>query len=149
MMEYTALGAWQSHPSLHFPYMVEVFFHGSTAPDDMINSKSFIDIKPCDSGMVNGYQVDEFTCTLQQSAFLCNHTFILVSQVKVSTLNHFPLELGCEDYSFLDQAVDDFRQGLDSFLTDSSTCHTWIHLLTGLMPYLLQSLQGIYAQYDF
>ena len=29
------------------------------------------------------------------------------------------LELGCEDYSFLDQAVADFEQGLDSILTDS------------------------------
>ena len=38
---------------------------------------------------------------------------------KVSSLTHFPLEPGCEDYSFLDQAVADFEQGLDSILTDS------------------------------
>ena len=37
----------------------------------------------------------------------------------VSSLNHFPLEPGCEDYSFLDQAVANFEQGLDSILTYS------------------------------
>ena len=38
---------------------------------------------------------------------------------KVSSLTHFPLEPGCEDYAFFDQAVADFEQGLDSILTDS------------------------------
>ena len=37
----------------------------------------------------------------------------------MSSLTHFPLEPGCEDYAFLDQAVADFEQGLDSILTDS------------------------------
>ena len=37
----------------------------------------------------------------------------------VSSLTHFPLELGCEDCSFLDQAMADFEQGLDSIVTDS------------------------------
>ena len=36
----------------------------------------------------------------------------------MSSLTHFPLEW-CEDYAFLDQAVADFEQGLDSILTDS------------------------------
>ena len=38
---------------------------------------------------------------------------------KVSSLTHFPMEPGCEDYSFLDQAMADFEQGLDSILTNS------------------------------
>ena len=38
---------------------------------------------------------------------------------KVSTLTHFPLEPGCEDYSFLDQTVEDFEHGLGSILKDS------------------------------
>ena len=38
---------------------------------------------------------------------------------KMSSLTHFPLELDCEDYSFLDQAMADFEQGLDSILTNS------------------------------
>ena len=37
---------------------------------------------------------------------------------KVSSLTHFPLEPGCEDYSFLDKAKVDFEQGLDSILSD-------------------------------
>ena len=36
----------------------------------------------------------------------------------MSILPHFPLELGCEDYSFLDQAVEDFEHVLGSFFTD-------------------------------
>ena len=38
----------------------------------------------------------------------------------MSTLTHFPLEPDCEDYSFLDQAVEDFEHGMDSILTDST-----------------------------
>ena len=38
---------------------------------------------------------------------------------KVSSLTHFPLELGCEDCSFLDQVMADFQQGLVSILTNS------------------------------
>ena len=36
----------------------------------------------------------------------------------MSSLTHFPLEPGCEDYAFLDQAVAAFEPGLDSILTD-------------------------------
>ena len=37
----------------------------------------------------------------------------------MSSLNYFPLEPGCENYSFLDQAVADIKQGLDSILINS------------------------------
>ena len=37
----------------------------------------------------------------------------------MSSVTHFSLKPGCEDYSFLDQAVTNFEQGLDSILTDS------------------------------
>ena len=37
---------------------------------------------------------------------------------KVSTLTYFQLRKGCEDYSFLDHAFDDFKQSLGSILTD-------------------------------
>ena len=66
-----------------------------------------------------GFQVDEFTHTW------CGEWFVAHSHIypgftgKVSSLTHFPLEPGCEDYSFLDQVVADFEQGLDSILTDS------------------------------
>ena len=38
---------------------------------------------------------------------------------KLSTFPHFPLEPGCEEYSLLDHAVDDFKRGLDSILLNS------------------------------
>ena len=38
---------------------------------------------------------------------------------KVPSLTHFPQEPGHKDYSFLDQAIANFEQGLDSILTDS------------------------------
>ena len=63
------------------------------------NPESAVGVKPGDSAVVIGYQVDEFT-----QAWL---------------VEHFPLEPGCEDYSFLDQAVSDFQHGLDSILPDS------------------------------
>ena len=69
--------------------------------------------------MVIGYQVDEFTCTWSAEQFVANSHIYPGFTGKVSSLTHFPLELGCEDYSFLDQAIADFEQGLDFILTDS------------------------------
>ena len=37
--------------------LFQVWFHS----DDMVYSESVMGIKPCDSGVVIGYQVDEFT----------------------------------------------------------------------------------------
>ena len=76
-------------------------------------------IKPGDSGVVMGYQVDEFTCTWSTEQFMGHSHIYTMFTGKVSSLTHFPLELGYEDYSFLDQAVADFEKGLDSILTDS------------------------------
>ena len=65
-------------------------------------------IKPGDSGMVIGYQVDEFTYTWSAEWFVAHSHIYRGFTGKVSSLTHFPLELGCEDYSFLDQALTDF-----------------------------------------
>ena len=87
--------------------------------DDAVDSDSVMGIKPGDSDVVIGYQVDEFTCTWSAEGFVaCSHIYPWFTG-KVSSLTHFPLEPGCEDYAFLDQAVADFKQGLDSILTDS------------------------------
>ena len=87
--------------------------------DDAVNPDSVMGIKPGDSGVVIGYQVDEFTCTWSaEQSVACSHIYPGFTG-KVSSLTHFPLEPGCEDYAFLDQAVADFKQGLDSILTDS------------------------------
>ena len=85
----------------------------------MIDSESVMGIKPGDSGVVFGYQVHEFTHTWSAEWFVApSHIYPWLTG-KVLSLTHFPLEPGCEDYSFLDQAVADFEQGLDSILINS------------------------------
>ena len=67
-------------------------------------------IKPGDSGVVIGYQVNEFTHTWSVVWFVsCSHIYPGFTG-KVSSLTHFPMELGCEDYSFLDHAVADLNK---------------------------------------
>ena len=78
-----------------------------------------VGIKLGDSGVVIGYQVDGFTHTWSTEWFVAHSHIYPGFTGKVSSLTHFPLEPGCEDYSFLDQAVADFEQGLVSILTDS------------------------------
>ena len=94
-------------------------FPGLVPSDDMVNSESVMGIKPGDSGVVIGYQVDEFTCTWSAEQFVAHSHIYSGFTGKVSSLTHFPLEPGCKDYTILDQAIVDFEQGLDSILTDS------------------------------
>ena len=118
---YSYGGLAESHliplPSLHAG-------EGSSVPglvpsDDTDDSESVMDINPGDSGVVIGYQVDEFTHTWSAEQFVV-HSHIHPGFIgNMSSLTHFPLEPGCEDYSFLDQAVADFEQSLDSIFTDS------------------------------
>ena len=78
-----------------------------------------VDSTPGDSGVVIGYHVDEFMHTWSAEWFVA-HSYIYPGFMgMMSSLTHFSLEPGCEDYSFLDQAVADFEQGLDSILTAS------------------------------
>ena len=87
--------------------------------DDTVNSESVMGVKPGDSSVVTGYQVDEFTCTWSAEWFFAHSHIYPEFTGKVLSLTHFPLEPGCENYALLDQAVADFEQGLDSILTDS------------------------------
>ena len=89
-------------------------FPGLVPSDDVVDSDSVMGIKPGDSGVVIGYQVDEFTHTWSAEWFVAHSHIHPGFTGKVSSLTHFPLELGCEDYAFLDQAVADLEQGLDS-----------------------------------
>ena len=118
-------------------------FPGLVPSDDAVDPDSVMGIKPGDSGVVIGYQVDEFTCTWSTEQFVaCSHIYPGFTG-KVSSLTHFPLKPGCEDYAFLDQAVADFEQGLDSILTDSLETTGFGTLpCRSLMPLHLQSLQG-------
>ena len=94
-------------------------FPGLVPSDDGVDSNSVMGIKPGDSGVVIGYQVDKFTRTWSAEQFVaCSHIYPGFTG-KVSSLSHFPLEPGCEDYAFLDLAVTGFKQGLYSILTDS------------------------------
>ena len=118
---YSLGGSIESHliplPSLHDGEGSS--FPGLVPSDDAVDSDSVMGIKPGDSGVVIVYQVDEFTRTWSAEWFVaCCHIYPGFTG-KVSSLTHFPLEPGCEDYAFLYQAVADFQQGLDSILPDS------------------------------
>ena len=85
----------------------------------MVDSESAMGIKPGDSGGVVGYQVDDFTHIWSAEQFVAHFHIYPGFTGKVSSLTYFPQEPGCENYSFLDQAMTDFQQGIGSFLTDS------------------------------
>ena len=87
----------------------------------MVDSESLVGFKPVDSSEVVGYQIDEFTHTWSVEQFVVHSHVYPGFSVKVSSLIH----LQCEDYSFLDEAVADFEQGLDSILTDSIETLKW------------------------
>ena len=72
LVEHTALGAWQriiQSPNLPFRLgkglLSQVFFQLMT-----VNSKSVVDVKIGNSGMVIGYQIDEFTGTWSAEHFV-------------------------------------------------------------------------------
>ena len=94
-------------------------FPGLVPSDDVVNSESVMGIKPGDSSVVIGYQVDEFTHTWSAEGFVAHSHIYPGFTGKVTSLTHFPLEPGFEDYAFFVQAVADFKQGLDYILTDS------------------------------
>ena len=66
-----------------------------------------------------GYEVDEFTHSWLAEWFIVSSPIYPGFMGQVSTLTQFPLEPGCQDYSYLDQAGKDFEHGLDSILLDS------------------------------
>ena len=88
-------------------------------PDDTVNSETVMGVKPGYSIVVIGYQVDEFTHNWSAEQFVAHSHIYPGFTGKMSSLTHFSLEPECEDYAFLDQAVADFEQDLDSILTDS------------------------------
>ena len=94
-------------------------FLGLVPSNDTVNSEPATGIKPGDCGVVIGYQVDELTYTWSAEWFVAYFHIYPGFTGKVSLLTHFPLELDCEDYSFLDQIMADFEEGLDSILINS------------------------------
>ena len=110
----------------------------------MVNSKSVVGIEPGNSGMVIGYQVDESIHLVSWVLHRNDHTDTQVHG-QVSVLNQFPIEPGCEDYSFLDKCVKDIEHCLDSVLKDSVNTLELDAYLMMLMPCLFQSLHVSYA----
>ena len=94
-------------------------FPGLVPSNDTVNYESAMGVKFGDSGVMTGYQVDEFTSTWLAEQYVAHSHIYLRFTGKVSLFTHFPLEPGCGDYSFLDQAMADFEQGLDFILTSS------------------------------
>ena len=92
---------------------------GLVPSNDTVNSESAMGVKPGNSGVVIGYQVHEFTDTWSAEQFVAHSHIYPEVTGKLSSLPLFPLEPGCEDYSFLGQATVDFEQGMDSILTNS------------------------------
>ena len=127
MMGHTAWEAWQSCPILlpSFHGEEESSFPGLVLSNDAVDSESVVGMKPGDSGMVIGYQIVESTHTWLAECFVAQSHIYPSCTGKVSSLNHFPFEPGCEDYFFLEQAVADFEQGLDSILSDCQYTGTW------------------------
>ena len=77
--------------------------------DDMVNSESVVDVTPGDSGVVIRYQVDEFIFTWSVEYFIAQSDIYASFMGNVSMLIYSTPEQGCEDYSFLDQALEDFE----------------------------------------
>ena len=120
------------------------YFPGSFPPNDIFNSESVMGVKPGDSGGLIRYQVDEFTCTWSAEWFVSLSHIYPGFTGKVSSLTHFPLEPGC---SFLDQAVADYDQSLDSILTNSIETPELDTSLDEHDPLHLQPLLGFSTQY--
>ena len=98
---YSLGGSVESHliplPSLHDG---EGSSPGLVPSDDTVDSESVKGVKPGDSSVVNGYQVGEFTRTWSAEQFVaCSHIYPGFTG-KVSSLTHFPLQPGHEDYAF-------------------------------------------------
>ena len=68
--------------------------------------------------VVVGYHVDDFTHTWSVDHYTTQSHIYPGFMGKLPT-TYFPLKQGCEDYSFLNQAVEDFKHGLDSILMNS------------------------------
>ena len=79
-------------PSLHGG--VGSSFPGLVPSDDTVNSESVMGIKPDDSGVVIGCQLDEFTHTWSAETFVAHFHIYSGLTGKISSLTHFPWNQG-------------------------------------------------------
>ena len=74
-------------------YVVEKSsFPGSTLPNNTVHSKSLVEVKPGDSGVVIRYHINGFTFTWLAENFIAHSQIYPGFTSKVSTLTHFPLD---------------------------------------------------------
>ena len=67
--------------------------------------------------VVISYYIDEFADTWSEELLVVQtHIYLGVCGQGVNT-DHFPFEPKCEDYSFFNQVVAGFEDGLDSIVT--------------------------------
>ena len=111
----------------------------------MVDPEFVVGIKPGDSCVVIGDQGDEFTHAFSVEWYIGQSQIYPGFIGKMSNLTHFPLKLGCQGYTFLDHAVDDFNQGMIPSKQILSKHQNWMHSLISLMPLFLQSLEVSHA----
>ena len=120
-------------------------FPGLVPSDDMVNSESVMGLKPGDSSVVIGYQVNEFTHTWSVEQFVaCSHIYPGFTG-KVSSLTHFPWNQSVRIMPFWIRLL----LTLNRAWTPSSLIHSrhwnWTLPWMSLMPLHLQSLLGFSA----
>ena len=144
---YSLGGTIESHliplPSLHDGEGSS--FPGLVPSDDTVDFDSVMGIKPGDSGVVIGYQVDEFTCSWSAEWFLAHSHIYPGFTSKVSSLTHFPLGVRIMPFWI------ELLLTLNKDWTPSSLIHSrhqdWTLPWRSLMPLHLQSLLGFSAQF--
>ena len=102
-------------------------------------------VKLGDSGVVIGYHVDEFTCNCSAEQYVAHSHIYSGFTGKVSSLTDFPLELGCEDYSFVDQAMVTLNKAWIPSSPIPLRWQNWMLPWMTLMPFHLQSLLGFFT----
>ena len=80
----------------------------------MVDSKSVGDIEHGD--WISGWWIYPYLVGIALHCLITHWPWLHRPIVNISQL---PLEPGCDHYSYLNKAVDDFEQGLDSILTNS------------------------------
>ena len=108
----------------------------------MVDSKSAVGIKTGDSSVVIWYQVNGFTHTLFEKCFVAGSQIDPRFTGIVSILTYFPLDSGCEDYSFWTMWVRTLSNVLNPSSLTLSLHQNCKHPLMRLILCLLQSIQG-------
>ena len=118
-------------------------FPGLVPSDDMVDSGSVMGIKPGDSGVVIGYQVDGFTCTLSAEQFVACTNIYPGFTGKVSSLTNWNPNVRIMPFWIR------LLLTLNKAWTPSSLIHlrhqNWTLPWMRLMPLHLQSLLGFFT----